>query len=124
MEYREVTEKLVALDKEMTADAKAIMEAFEKQKKERNEKFQNDVTAVVKDWTKEDAQQWSDQACNDDAVDPTLYNVVMMTWALEHIDEVAAIGLVRRADVLDTVIGGDILKVLGMVASIYEDLHG
>lgn len=124
MEYREVTEKLVALDKEMSADGKAIMEAFERQKKERTERFQNDVTAVVKDWTKEDAQQWSDQACNDDAVDPTLYNVVMMTWLLEHIDEVAAIGVVRRADVLDTIIGGDILKVLGMVASIYEDLHG
>lgn len=124
MEYREVTEKLVALDKEMSADGKAIVEAFERQKKERTKRFQNDVTAVVKDWTKEDAQQWSDQACNDDAVDPTLYNVVMMTWSLEHIDEVAAIGVVRRADVLDTIIGGDILKVLGMVASIYEDLHG
>lgn len=124
MEYREVTEKLVALDKEMSADGRAIVEAFERQKKERTEKFQNDVTAVVKDWTKEDVQEWSDQACDDKAVDPGLYNVVVMAWALEHVDEVAAIGVVRRADVLDTVIGGDILKVLGMVASIYEDLHG
>lgn len=124
MEYREVTEKLVALDKEMSADGKAIVEAFEKQKKERTERFQNDVTAVVKDWTKEDAQQWSDQACNDDTVDPTLYNVVMMTWVLEHIDEVAAIGVVKGIDLDDTTIGGDILRVLGMVASIYEDLHG
>lgn len=125
MEYREVTERLVALDKEMSADGKAIVEAFEKQKKERTERFKNDVTAVVKDWTKEDAQKWSEQAYDDDAVDPALYNVVMMTWSLAHIDEVAAIGVARDISILDSAtIGGDILKVLGMVASIYEDLHG
>lgn len=125
MEYREVTEKLVALDKEMTADAKAIMEAFEKQKKERNEKFQSDVTAVLKDWTKEDVQEWSKQACNDDTVDPLLYNLVVMAWALEHVDEVAAVGVVKDIGILDSAtIGSDFMRVLGMVASIYEDLHG
>ena len=125
MEYREVTEKLVALDKEMSADAKAIMEAFEKQKAERTEKFQNDVTAVLKDWTKEDMQEWSKQACDDEAVDPSLYDLVAMTWALEHIDEVAAIGVVKDIGIMDSAtIGNNIMRVLGMVASIYEDLHG
>lgn len=124
MEYRETTEKLLALDKEMSADAKAIVEAYEKQKAERSKRFKEDVTKVVKEWTVEDMQAWSEQAYDDDAVDTLFFNTVVMTWALAHRDEVATIGVVMGADVMDgTSIGHGILKVLGMVTSIYENLH-
>lgn len=125
MEYREVTEKLLALDKEMSVDARAIVEAYEKQKAERTKKFKNDVTAVVKEWTTEDMQAWSEQAYDDDAVDALFFNTVVMTWALAHPNEVAAIGIVRNADTMDGMtLDHGILKVLGMVTSIYENLHG
>lgn len=124
MEYRETTEKLLALDKEMSADAKAIVEAYEKQKAERSKRFKEDVTKVVKEWTVEDMQAWSEQAYDDDAVDTLFFNTVVMTWALAHRDEVATIGVVMGADVMDGAsIDHGILKVLGMVASIYENLH-
>jgi len=128
MEYREVTEKLLTLDKEMSADAKAIVEAYEKQKAERSKKFEEDVAAVVKDWTKEDMLAWSEQASDDDAVDALFFNTVVMVWALAHPDDVKTVGVVMNVDDADVMDGATlnhgILKVLGMVASIYEDLHG
>ena len=128
MEYREVTGKLLELDKEMSDDAKAIVEAYEKQKAERSKKFEEDVRAVVKDWTVDDMKAWSEQAYDDDAVDALFFNTVVMVWALAHPNDVKTIGMVMNVDNADVMDGATlnhgILKVLGMVASIYEDLHG
>lgn len=127
MEYREVTEKLVQMETEMASEAKQIQKTYDDAKSECCNRFGDSIRAIVKQWSKEEFEQWSKTARDDDTVSSALYHVIANAWVLEHVDDV-----IKDADgiaILEITKAGkcnstSILEILGMLASVYEDLHG
>ena len=126
--YREVTYSLVQMEGKMAEEAKRIQKTYDDARSECCNRFGDGIMAIVKQWSKDDFNQWCKTAQEDDAVSSALYHAIINAWVVEHINEViedmdgiAIVEVTKHgkrngASALD--------EVLSILASVYEDLHG
>ena len=127
MEYREVTDKLLAMDANMKDQARQIYEDYAKKKHEACDVFYNELKEVVSGWSKDDFDQWCRNACDDDTIAANYYNIICMTWIIAHPDDIrVAIAVPVEVDAGEHghATKDEFMQVLGMLADIYADMHG
>ena len=72
----------------MEKEARQIQKTYDDAKEECCNRFGDGIRAIVKQWSKDDYNQWCKAAREDDTVSGALYHVIGNAWVLEYVTNV------------------------------------